>query len=54
MIYLDPPSRTAMKADLAAFYDNTLDARITMRIRALQDRTRAAAGLPAVPRGSAR
>ncbi|MDB5999671.1 MAG: peptidase [Rhizobacter sp.] len=54
MIYLDPPSRTAMKTDLAAFYDSTLDARITMRIRALQDRTRAAAGLPAVPRGSAR
>jgi carboxypeptidase C (cathepsin A) len=43
MIYLDGASRTAMKADLAAFYDSALGNRAAMaRIIKLQDRQRPA------------
>jgi carboxypeptidase C (cathepsin A) len=39
MIYLDGPSRTAMKADLAAFYDSAVSNHAAVaRIRALQIR----------------
>jgi hypothetical protein len=37
MVYLDGSSRTALKADLAAFYDSTVSDRPAVeRIRALQ------------------
>jgi hypothetical protein len=39
MVYLDGNSRTAMKADLAAFYDSTTTNRPAMaRILMLQDK----------------
>jgi carboxypeptidase C (cathepsin A) len=41
MVYLDGDSRTALKADLAAFYDSTVGDRPAVeRIRALQGTSR--------------
>jgi carboxypeptidase C (cathepsin A) len=41
MVYLDGPSRTALKADLAAFYDSTVNNHPALeRVRALQLTTR--------------
>ena len=43
MVYLDGNSRTAFKADLAAFYDSTVHNQVAVeRIRSLQAATRAA------------
>lgn len=47
MIYLDNPSRTRMKADLAAFYDSVLTDRAAMA-RVLRLQQLPAAGAPAV------